>query len=162
MYAVFILALIVLVFIVFAVGGDVMFKRKIMVAIYTSIMAVIVLNIIEPVPSVDGGWALGILVYSIHVVPVIFIYGIFSSAISEKISFAVGKYSNVFSLILHILFGIAFILPYGVIFVSLPFTQHTFSEIFFNYTTLLFSIFAVIFFIIDYILKRKSFNKGFA
>jgi hypothetical protein len=154
-YILFLVAIIVVVFIVIAIGGDVMFKRKIMVAIYTSIMAVIVLNIMEPVPPVDGGWVLGILVYSIHAVPVIFIYGIFSSAISEKISFALEKYSNVLSLILHILFGIAFVIPYGVIFVSIPFTQLTFSEIFFNYATLLFSIFAVIFFIIDYILKRK-------
>jgi hypothetical protein len=148
-------ALIVVVFIVIVIGGVGMFKRKMMAAMYTSIIAVIILNIIEPVPSTDGGWALGILVYSIYAVPVIFIYGIFSSVISEKISFHVKKYSNVFSLVLHFLFGFAFVLPYGVIFDSTTFAQHTFGEIFFNPANFFFSIFAVIFFISDYILKRK-------
>ncbi|WP_088034959.1 hypothetical protein [Evansella clarkii] len=54
-------ALIVVVFIVIVIGGVGMFKRKMMAAMYTSIIAVIILNIIEPVPSTDGGWALGIL-----------------------------------------------------------------------------------------------------
>ncbi|PYZ93371.1 hypothetical protein CR194_09285 [Salipaludibacillus keqinensis] len=152
-YAFFILSLIVVIFIVFAIGGDGM--RKIMVAVYTSILAVLILNIVEPVPSEDGGWVIGILAYSIHVVPIVFIYGIISSVISDRISFKVKKYSNVISLALHILFGMAFILPYGVIIESIPFTQLTFSEIFFNYATLLFSIFAFIFFSIDYILKQK-------
>ncbi|WP_280768849.1 hypothetical protein [Salipaludibacillus daqingensis] len=152
-YALFILGLVVLIFIVFALGEDGM--RKIIVAVYTSILAVLILNIVVPVPSVDGGWVIGILAYSTHVVPVIFFYGIILSVISDMISFKVKKYSNVFSLVVHILFGIAFILPYGVIIQSTPFTQLTFIEIFFNYSTLLFSIFAVIFFSIDYILKQR-------
>lgn len=138
-----------------------MFSRKIMVALYTSILAIIVLNIVEPVSSVDGGWALGILVYSTYVVPVIFIYGIIMSVISDKISFKVKKYSNIFSLALHLLFGLIFILPYGVLFESLPFLEMSLRDIFINPITILSTIFATIFFLIDYILKRGFRKKHF-
>lgn len=138
-----------------------MFSRKVMVALYTSILAIIVLNIVDPVPSVDGGWALGILVYSTYVVPVIFIYGIITSIISDKISFKVKNYPNISSLVLHLLFGLTFILPYGVLFESLPFLEMSLRDLFINPITILSTILATIFFLIDYILKRGFRKKLF-
>lgn len=138
-----------------------MFSRKVMVALYTSILAIIVLNIVDPVPSVDGGWALGILVYSTYVVPVIFIYGIITSIISDKISFKVKNYPNISSLVLHLLFGLTFILPYGILFESLPFLEMSLRDIFINPITILSTILATIFFLIDYILKRGFRKKLF-
>lgn len=133
-----------------------MFKRKCMAALYTSIFAIIVLNIVVPVPSIDGGWVLGILVYSTYILPIIFIYGIITSVISDKISFKVENYSNVFSLVLHIAFGIVFIFPYGTLCESLPFLEMNLSDIFINRITILSAFIATTFFLIDCILKRGS------
>ena len=51
-----------------------MFNRKRMVALYTTIIAMIVLNVVESV--LNGGWEFGIFVFSMFVIPVIFVYGI--------------------------------------------------------------------------------------
>ncbi|MBU9719835.1 MULTISPECIES: hypothetical protein [Bacillaceae] len=130
-----------------------MFHRKIMVAIITSLIAVIVLNIVAPMSEADGGLFLGLLVYPIYIVPVVFIYGIISSVISELISAKVKSFNNALSLLLHMAFGAGFILPYGVYLESIPFTQHSFTEILLHPMTVYSTIFATIFFLIDYIVK---------
>lgn len=131
-----------------------MFIRKVMVAVYTSIFAIIVLSIFESVPSVDGGWVLGLLIYSTYLLPVIFIYGITASILSEKLSFRFTLYPNILSLAFHLLFGLAFILPYGILFESLPFLDMSLKDIFINPITIWSVIFSIIFFFIDYILKE--------
>lgn len=131
-----------------------MHKRKVMVALCTSILAIIMLNIVAPVPLVDGGLTLGILVYATYVIPVVFIYGIITSIISDKISFKAKRYPNIFALALHMLFGLSFILPYGVLFESLPFLEMGLKDIFINPIIILSTTLATFFFFIDYIFKR--------
>ena len=59
------------------------------------------------------------------------------------------------SLLLHILFGFAFILPYGLYFESLPFLNMNMAEILFNPVAMLSAFFAAVYFLIDYILQTK-------
>lgn len=69
-----------------------MFKRKIYIALFTSILAVIFLNIMAPVPYQDGGLILGFVVYTLCIVSIVFIYGIISSVVSDKLSIKAKKY----------------------------------------------------------------------
>lgn len=126
-----------------------MFKRKIYVALFTSILAVIGLNILEPVPYQDGGIFLGIAVYSLYIVPIVFIYGIFSSVIADKLSVKAKKFQKVISLGFHILFGLLFIIPYSIFYEYKPFATFNFVEAVTHPIPVLCFVFSVVFFVID-------------
>lgn len=132
-----------------------MIKRKILVAFSTSVLAVIGLNLFEPVPFVDGGLALGILVYSSYVVPIVFIYGIVSSVIADKISLKAKKYKNPASFVFHILFGMGFILPYSIFFEYDPFPELSVINVVTDPITIFGFICSILFYIIDYILRKE-------
>ncbi|MDV2582392.1 hypothetical protein [Alkalibacillus haloalkaliphilus] len=131
-----------------------MFKRKIMAALYTSLIAIVVVSVVWPFPFENEDWVFYVFIYATYIVPVIFIYGIVASITSDKISSYTKAYPNMLSLLLHIIFGIASILPYGVLFDHLLFLDMSLSEILINPITTLSTTFAIIFFFIDYILKR--------
>lgn len=132
-----------------------MIKRKILVAFFTSVLVVIGLNLFEPVPFVDGGLALGILVYSTYVVPIIFIYGIVLSVIADKISLKAKKYKNTASFGFHILFGMGFILPYSIFFEYDPFPELSVINVVTDPITIFGFICSILFYIIDYILRKE-------
>lgn len=155
-YAIFILGLLALMFVGFGIGGAEVFHRKLRVALYTSILAIITMNIMDPVQSGDGGLVIGIVVYSVFIVPIIFFYGIIASIVSDKISLNAKKHPTLLSFVLHILFGLLFILPYSVLFEALPFLQLNIIDILINPVTRLSMPFALTFFMIDFILKLKS------
>lgn len=131
-----------------------MFKRKIYVALFTSILAVIGLNILEPVPYQDGGIFLGIAVYSLYIVPVVFIYGIISSVTADKLSVKAKKFQEVISLVFHILFGLLFIIPYSIFYEYKPFARFNFVEVVTHPILVLCFIFSVVFFVIDRFLRK--------
>ena len=121
---------------------------------YTSIFGILILFLIEPVRLSDEDFVSIFLIYSLYVVPVVFLYGILTSILSELISVKAKKYPNTVSLLLHILFGAAFILPYGILFESLPFREMSIAEILVNPVTIASTTLAGTFFFIDYVLKR--------
>lgn len=121
---------------------DIIFQRKILTALITSAIAIVMLNILEPIPSSDGGWMLGILVYTIYSVPVVFIYGILCSIIADRISIKRKKFKKSFSFVLHVLFGAMFIIPYGI------FLEFDSSGM------VLGIIFSIVFYLVDVILNK--------
>lgn len=133
-----------------------MLSRKVLVAFYTSLLAVVGLNLFDPVPSADGGSVTGILVYSIYVVPIIFIYGITSSIISDGISRKANKYKESVSLGLHALFGVGFILPYSLFFEYHPFPELSVVNVVTHPITIFGALCSILFFAIDYILRKKN------
>ena len=135
-----------------------MIFRKLRSAWYTSILAVSLLLFMESVTIWDEDFISMCLIFLTYTVPVIFIYGSLSSVISEIISSKRKRHVFMSSLLLHILFGFAFILPYGLYFESLPFLNMNMAEILFNPVAMLSVFFAVVYFLIDYILQTK-FNK---
>ena len=126
-----------------------MFKRKIYVALFTSILAVIGLNILEPVPYRDGGIFLGIAVYSLYIVPIVFIYGITFSVISDKLSVKAKKYQEMISLGFHIIFGALFIIPYSIFYEYKPFATLNFIEVVTHPIPVFCFILSIIFFVMD-------------
>lgn len=133
-----------------------MFKRKIYVALFTSILAVIVLNIMAPVPYQDGGLILGFVVYSLYIVPIVFIYGIISSVISDKLSVNAKKYKEITSLGFHIFWGLFFIIPYSIFYEYKPFASLNFIEVVTHPIPVLCFVLSVVFFIIDRILRYNN------
>lgn len=136
-----------------------MFKRKVYVALFTSILAVSALNIMEPVPFQDGGLFLGVVVYSLYIVPIVFIYGIFSSVVSDILSAKLKKYKEMTSLGFHILFGLLFILPYSNFYEYKPFVSLHFIEVVTHPIPVLCFMFSIIFFSLDRFLRNKSRQK---
>lgn len=133
-----------------------MFKRKIYVALFTSILAVIVLNIMAPVPYQDGGLFLGFVVYSLYIVPIVFIYGIISSVVSDKLGVKAKKYKEITSLGFHIFGGLFFIIPYSIFYEYKPFASLNFIEVATHPIPVLCFVFSVVFFIIDRILRYRN------
>ena len=133
-----------------------MFKRKIYVALFTSIFAVIVLNIMAPVPYQDGGLFLGFVVYSLYIVPIVFIYGIISSVVSDKLSVKAKQYKEITSLGFHILLGLFFIIPYSIFYEYKPFVSLNFIEVATHPIPVLCFVFSVVFFIIDRVLRNRQ------
>src|SRR5699024_2640200 len=131
-----------------------MLLRKVWAAFYTSILTIAGFNIVYPFHSADGGLVSGILIYSIYVVPIIFIYGIISSLISDGIGRKVKKYKESVSFFLHVLFGLGFILPYGLFFEYDPIPELNFVNVISHTVTILGALCAILFFVIDYILRR--------
>ncbi len=132
----------------------VMFYRKLYVAFYTSILAVTTLFIIEPIQAVDGGIMMAILVYGSFVVPAVYIYGILTSMIAEKIGSKVEKEWVTFGI--HFLFGLGFIIPYYFIFDPQTIFQLSLAEMMTDSITWLGALFSIIFYFIDRLLKRKE------
>lgn len=155
-FAIFILALLALMFVGFGIGGAEVFHRKLWVALFTSILAIITMNILEFVPSDEGSLFVGIIVYSAFILPVIFFYGVMASILSDKISLNAKNYPTLFSFALHLLFGLLFILPYGVLFEGLPFLHLNIVDSLINPVTGLSVSFALTFFVFDHMLKLRS------
>ena len=90
-----------------------MLGRKIMSALLSSIMIVLVLATITYVRegSESENFGLYLFVYSIHVFPSMFVYGILTSSISEWFSAKHKQYAKVWSLLYHISFGFLFFIP---------------------------------------------------
>lgn len=133
-----------------------MFKRKVYVALFTSILAVIVLNIMEPVPYQDGGVFLGFAIYSLYIIPIVFVYGIFSSVVSDRLSAKSKKLKEMKLLALHILLGLLFILPYSIFYEYKPFVSLHFIEIATHPIPVLCFVFSVVYFSLDRIIRNKN------
>ncbi|MBS4221785.1 hypothetical protein [Lederbergia citrea] len=89
------------------------------------------------------------LVYSMYVVPIIFIYGIITSMFAENIGFKVKKYKNTLTFLFHIVFGIGFTLPISVL------EPTILNGGFFNFITINGLICSITFFAIDYVFRKK-------
>ena len=133
-----------------------MVKRKVYVAFFTSILAVIGLNVMEPVPDQEGGLFLGFVVYSLYIVPIVFIYGIICPVVSDTLSVKAKKHTEIISFGFHILFGLLFILPYSIFYEYKPFTSLHFTEIITHPISVLCFMFPVVFFSIDRMLRNKN------
>lgn len=155
-YAILLIGVITVVFLAIGTEEPGTFRRKMMTALFTSALSVLVLNLLDPVSSVDGGWMMGVIVYSLYIVPIMFIYGIITSVVSEKLSSKATSYRGGASLLLHMLFGFAFLLPYSLLFESLHFLSRSLVDIVIDPLTGVFVLFAVAFFFIDYLLKVRE------
>src|SRR5699024_7083736 len=90
-------------------------QRKIIAAFFTTIFAVVGLIIAFTMSISDGELMLGILVYSSFSAPIIFIYGITTSIISDNLSTKAKMFRKTLSFFIHMVFGIGFIFPFSII-----------------------------------------------
>lgn len=141
-----------------------MLLRRLLAAFYTSLLAIVSLTIFESV-SVEGG-ELGsgelfsvIFVYSIYVVPIVFVYGITSSLIAEGVSKKMINFKNSISFGLHVLFGAGFILPYSLFLEYHPFPELNVVNVLTHPVTVFGALFSIIFFITNFILRKKDNRK---
>lgn len=128
--------------------------RKLKVALFTYLLAIVGMNIVQPVPSVDGGLLMGLLVYPVYLLPLVFLYGILCSILVDQIVLSFKSHFVLASLFLHVFFGLLCPIVYGWLFESLALADLTFKDIFLNPIAILSMVLAVIFFTIDLILKR--------
>lgn len=133
----------------------VMLVRKMKVALFTSLFAILGINLVLPVPKLDGGLFLGLLVYPVYLVPLVFVYGIAASSLSDWIGSRAKKCAKILSLFLHIFFGVIFPLVFGLLFESLSLADFGLKEIFLAPIAILSMVLAGLFFIIDLFLKRR-------
>lgn len=133
-----------------------MFGRKIFTAFYTVLLIVIYLNIFEPIPAVDGGLFTGVLVYSIYLVPIVFIYGLITSIIADQVGLKVKKYKTSLSFGLHLFFGAAFIIPYSIFLESDPIPELSIVNVLTYPVTVLGFGSSALFFLIDRILLKRD------
>lgn len=133
-----------------------MLSRKILVAVYVSLLAIVCLTLFESFSAEDGELFTVLFVYSIYVVPIVFIYGITSFLIAEKISGKVVNFKNFVSFGLHFLFGVGFIIPYSLFFEYKPFPELTVVNVLTHPVTMFGALFSVLFFILEYILRKKD------
>lgn len=98
---------------------------------------------------------IGILVYSMYVIPIVFLYGIISSVIAEGISLKAKQHQSLISLAIHILFGMAFLLPYGVFIEYDPIPKWSIINLITHPVVILGMISSSIFFSIDFISKKR-------
>ncbi|KYG29245.1 hypothetical protein [Alkalihalobacillus trypoxylicola] len=125
--------------------------QKIIVAFISSIILVLFLPVIFPILE-KTSYFQNVIFYAIFLTPVIFIYGILTSLLSDFLAVKYSRnYERTASFFFHILFGIAFILPYSMIFDS-----SIFDEGLFNFATIAGPLCAIIFFgINELVLKVK-------
>lgn len=122
-----------------------MFIRKVKAAAYTSIFALVFSFIIFPIPMVDGGLLIALLVYPVYVLPVVFIWGVGFSILADKLA-----KKPALSFFLHLFFGALFPPIFGLVFESLS-IKDLGPDLFILFTTIL----GGIFYGIDYFLKRR-------
>jgi len=133
-----------------------MFYRKLYVAFYTSILAVAILYLVEPVPSIDGGIITGILVYTSIVVPIVYVYGILTSMFAEKLGNKLEREWISFGA--HLLFGLCFIIPYYFIVDPQTLFQLVVTEMMTNPIIWLGALFSIIFYFNDRLLIKREMN----
>lgn len=127
--------------------------RKVLAAFFTSLLAIASLFLYERMawghPLAEGeGFGL-ILGLTIYVVPIIFIYGTLCSVLAEVMSQRREKLQWLHSLLYHVLFGMAFIVPYALFFESNPFPTFSLLAVLMHPVTLLGGLFALLFLLID-------------
>jgi hypothetical protein len=108
------------------------------------------LHILIPIPDADGGFIKGVLIYSMLLVPTMFIYGVSASIIADKIGSKARTYKKLSSFLLHLVFGIAFIIPFSVL------EPVVWEEGLVNFITINGFIYSAIFFIIDSSLRKSD------
>lgn len=133
-----------------------MFGRKVFTAFYTSFLLIAFLNILVPVPAEDGGLFTGVLVYSIYVVAIVYIYGILTSMIADQISLKAKTHKTRLSFGLHLLFGIMFIIPYSLFIEYDPIPEISIMNVLTYPITMLGLGSSALFFFIDRILLKRE------
>ncbi|GAA0305734.1 hypothetical protein GGQ92_003290 [Gracilibacillus halotolerans] len=122
---------------------------KVTVAFITSGVLAFLLPIILPVFP-EFTYFQNVFMYALYAPPLIFTYGILTSSLSDYLSRKPNyQHKRLVSFMFHVLFGIAFILPYGIIF-----DPSIFTEGIMNFATISGTFSAVVYFVINKIVSK--------
>lgn len=131
-----------------------MLRRKVFTALIVSTLSIISMNFILPIFDEAEDFVFGFIIYASYFIPVIFIYGIATSIISDGIGFKAKKHKEAIAFGLHILFGIGFIISYSIGIEYNSITLLTLVEIAKHPITLAGFLLSIIFYFVDRVLKR--------
>jgi hypothetical protein len=117
---------------------------KITAAFISSLILVLFLPTILPV-LMEASYFENVLIYVLYGVPTIFTYGILASILADSLSRKLNvQFEKILSLLFHFLFGMAFVIPYGIYF-----DRSVFTEGILNFPSIVGSISSIIFFIVN-------------